>query len=216
MTTRVHVMRHGEVRNPDQILYGRLPGYGLSERGLAMAERIASVMAERDITVLTSSPLQRARESIAPLAAALDVDPGIDDRLVEAGSVFEGKRFGVGDGALLVPSAWWHLRNPLRPSWGEPYDIVAARMLAAVEDAARAAHGHEALLVSHQLPIWTARCAAEGRRLWHDPRHRQCSLASVTTFTFDGDSAEPVSVQYTEPARDLLPAKTSRRLQVGA
>jgi broad specificity phosphatase PhoE len=216
MTTRVHVVRHGEVHNPDVILYGRLPGYGLSPLGLAMAERIASVMAGRDIVVLASSPLQRARESIAPVAAALGLDPAIDERLIEAGNVFEGKRFGVGDGALRVPSAWWQLRNPFRPSWGEPYDIIAARMLAAIEDAARAARGHEALLVSHQLPIWTARCAAEGRRLWHDPGRRQCSLSSVTTFVFDGDGVEPVSVEYTEPALDLLPARPSRRLQVGS
>ncbi len=78
-------------------------------------------------------------------------------------------------------------------------------MLAAMADARDAARGHEALLVSHQLPIWTARSVATGRRLWHDPRKRQCSLASLTSFTYDGD--ELVSVAYEEPAHDLLPVR---------
>ena len=99
-------------------------------------------------------------------------------------NVFEGKTFGVGDGSLRRPQHWIHLRNPLRPSWGEPYVEIAERMLAAIDDARDAARGHEALCVSHQLPIWTARSFATGRRLWHDPRRRQCTLASLTSFTF--------------------------------
>jgi broad specificity phosphatase PhoE len=214
MTTTVHVVRHGEVHNPAGVLYGRLPDYHLSELGQAMAERIATSMSGRDVTYLVSSPLERARETIAPSATMLGITPEIDDRLIEAANVFEGKRFGVGDGALREPSAWWHLRNPFRPSWGEPYDVIAARMLAAVEDAAGKAQGHEAVVVSHQLPIWTLRNAAEGKRLWHDPRARECSLASVTSITLDG--RDVVSVAYSEPAADLLPAKPTRRLQKGS
>jgi broad specificity phosphatase PhoE len=214
MTATVHVVRHGEVHNPEGVLYGRLPDYHLSELGRAMAERVAATMAGRDVTHLVSSPLERARETIAPTAAVLGLEPHIDERLIEAANVFQGQRFGVGDGALRQPSAWWHLRNPFRPSWGEPYDVVAARMLAAVEDAAVAAEGHEAVLVSHQLPIWTLRNAAQNRRLWHDPRARECSLASVTTLVLDGRTV--VDVRYAEPAADLLPVKPARREQTGA
>jgi len=214
MTATVHVVRHGEVHNPEGVLYGRLPNYHLSELGLAMAERIASSMAGRDVTHLVSSPLERAQETIAPTAAVLGIEPVLDARVIEAANQFEGQRFGVGDGALRVPSAWWLLRNPFRPSWGEPYDIIAARMLAAIEDAAAAADGHEAVLVSHQLPIWTARGAAEGRRLWHDPRNRECALASVTSFTVEGGTF--VDVTYAEPAADLVPPKPRRRFQRGA
>jgi broad specificity phosphatase PhoE len=59
------------------------------------------------------------------------------------------------------------------------------------------------VLVSHQLPIWTARRAAERRRLWHDPRRRECALASVTSLHYERDVI--VSVGYAEPAADLLP-----------
>ena len=128
-----------------------------------------------------SSPLERAQQTAAPIAEALSLPVTIDERLIEAGNAFEGLKVGVGDGALREPKHWWKLRNPFRPSWGEPYVEIAARMLAAVEAARDTARGHEAVLVSHQLPIWTLRMHLEGRRYVHDPRRRQCGLASVTS-----------------------------------
>jgi broad specificity phosphatase PhoE len=213
-TTVVHLLRHGEVHNPTGVLYGRLPGYHLSDLGREMAERIAGHVTGADITYLVSSPLERAQETAAPVARALDLPVALDERLIEAGNVFEGKTFGVGDGSLRKPAQWVHLRNPLRPSWGEAYTDIAKRMLAAIDDARTNARGHEALCVSHQLPIWTARSFATGRRLWHDPRKRQCSLASLTSFTYRGD--ELVSVSYEEPARDLVPVRVSKKFVAGA
>jgi broad specificity phosphatase PhoE len=192
------------VHNPSGVLYGRLPGYHLSELGREMAQRIAEHLKGEDVVHVVSSPLERAQETAAPAAEALGLPVSLDERLIEAANVFEGKTFGVGDGALSRPEHWVHLRNPFRPSWGEPYVEIAQRMLAAVTEARDAARGHEALCVSHQLPIWTARSFATGRRLWHDPRKRQCSLASITSFTFRGDDL--VAVSYEEPAHDLLPA----------
>jgi broad specificity phosphatase PhoE len=213
-TTVVHLLRHGEVHNPTGVLYGRLPGFQLSDLGHAMAKRIAEHLTGDDITHLVSSPLERAQQTAAPSAAALELPVHIDERIIEAGNVFEGKTFGVGDGALRRPEHWVHLRNPLRPSWGEAYRDIARRMLAAMAAARDAARGHEALLVSHQLPIWTARSFATGRRLWHDPRKRQCSLASLTSFTYDGD--ELVAVSYEEPAHDLLPVRATKKFVAGA
>lgn len=201
--TTVHLLRHGEVHNPDKILYGRLPGYNLSELGRAMAERAAEYFAARDVTVLVSSPLDRARQTAEPLAQKLGLEIRTDERLLESLNAFEGLSVGVGDGALGNPRHWWKLRNPFKPSWGEPYTQIADRMLAAARSARDAAQGHEAVLVSHQLPIWIARLRAENRRLWHDPRKRQCSLASVTSLHFDGD--EITSISYAEPSADLLP-----------
>lgn len=196
--TVVHVLRHGEVHNPDRILYGRIPGFGLSESGAAMAAMIADHVKDSDITHLVSSPLQRAQETAAPIAERLGLPVQTDDRLLEPTNVFEGSRFGVGDGSLKRPATWIHLRNPFRPSWGEPYAEVAARMLAAVQDARAAAEGHDALCVSHQLAIWTLRRFLEGRRLWHDPRNRECGLASLTSITFEDTTV--VGISYVEPA----------------
>jgi broad specificity phosphatase PhoE len=211
--TRVHLLRHGEVENPARVLYGRLPGYKLSELGRAMARRVAETVADWDVVHVATSPLERAQETAEPVAEKFGLAPHIDERLIEPANVFEGHTFGVGDGSLRRPSSWKHLRNPFRPSWGEPYRSIVVRMLAAMADARRAADGHEALLVSHQLPIWTVRSYVEGRHLWHDPRRRQCTLASLTTFRYDGDRI--VSVDYSEPAADLLPAST-RKFVAGA
>jgi broad specificity phosphatase PhoE len=196
--TVVHLLRHGEVYNPGKVLYGRLPGFRLSDAGEAMAEKAAAWFTDKDVTLLVSSPLERAQQTAAPIAAALSLPVTIDDRLIEAGNAFEGLKVGVGDGALRMPRHWWKLRNPFRPSWGEPYVEIAARMLAAVEAARDTARGHEAVLVSHQLPIWTLRLHLEGRRYVHDPRRRQCGLASVTSVTYDGDRMTGIS--YAEPA----------------
>jgi broad specificity phosphatase PhoE len=204
-TTLVHVVRHGEVHNPAKVLYGRLPGYHLSELGVKMAERVAESLVGRDIAAVIASPLERARETAAPIAAAFDLEVDTDARLIEAANHFEGLTFGVGDGSLRQPRHWPYLWNPFRPSWGEPYVDLAHRMLAAAAAARRVAAGHEAVCVSHQLPVWIMRLRIEGRRLWHDPRRRQCALASVTTIRYEGEKIR--SITYTEPAADLVPRK---------
>lgn len=196
--TVVHLLRHGEVANPDGVLYGRLPGFHLSEAGVLMAKRAAQAVADRDIVAVISSPLDRAVETATPVAEQFGLQIGTDERLIEAANVFEGLTFGVGDGSLRRPAHWRYLRNPLRPSWGEPYTEIAARMMAAVASACAMARGHEAICVSHQLPIWTARRKVERKPLWHDPRHRQCALGSLTSFTFEGDDIAEVT--YTEPS----------------
>ncbi|MET9442972.1 histidine phosphatase family protein [Streptomyces sp. NPDC006610] len=201
--TVVHLMRHGEVENPDGVLYGRLAGYHLSELGRRMADRVAEHLADRDIAHVGASPLERAQETAAPIAKAHGLDVATDERLIEAENVFQGKTFGVGDGALRRPGNWRHLVNPFKPSWGEPYVDQVVRMMGALDTAKDRARGHEAVLVSHQLPIWIVRSYVERRKLWHDPRRRQCTLASLTSFTYDGDRI--VSIAYSEPARDLVP-----------
>ncbi|GAA4891141.1 histidine phosphatase family protein [Tessaracoccus lubricantis] len=211
----VHVMRHGQVHNPDGVLYGRLPGFGLSELGHRMAARMAEHWRDVPLTHLRTSPLQRAKETLAPTAALFpDLEVVEDDRVIEADNKFEGKTFGRDNRALRDPKMFWHMRNPLLPSWGEPYTEIAERMAAAIQDAAVAAgDGGQALVVSHQLSIWIARLAAEGRRFAHDPRRRQCTLCSVTSFTLrDG---RVTAVDYAEPAADLLPVKAGRRWRVG-
>ncbi|MFT3970975.1 MAG: histidine phosphatase family protein [Micropruina sp.] len=212
MQSVVHLVRHGQVHNPDGILYGRLPGFGLSELGRAMADRLGEYFADVPLTHLRCSPLQRARETMAPIAAQHpDLEIVTDDRVIEAANVFEGRNFGKYNQVLLLPQNLWQLRNPLRPSWGEAYPSIVARVKVAMADAARAAgDGGQAVVVMHELPIWISRLAAEGRSLVHDPRKRQCRLASVTSFTWIDDRI--AAVDYTEPAGDLLPAKKSKVL----
>jgi broad specificity phosphatase PhoE len=198
-STTVHLLRHGEVENPQRVMYGRLPGYHLSAAGRAMADAAADFFAERPVVALYCSPLERAQETARPVAERLGLDIVTDDRLIEPWNHFEGLTFGVGDGSLRRPAHWPYLINPFRPSWGEAYRSVATRMLAVMAEARAAADGAEAVCVSHQLPIWVTRRMAEGKRLWHNPAMRECALGSVTSFSYLGDQLTGVS--YTVPAR---------------
>ncbi len=223
----VHVVRHGLVDNPRGILYGRLPGYHLSGIGRAMAERVAGhlrdAMGER-IGYLAASPLERAVETAEPIARELGLPIVTDPRLIEPANAFEGTKFGVGDGALKRPANWPKVRNPFTPSWGEPYLSIAHRMVGAVYSAVAALGGvatgdapdtsaadvgrpREAVLVSHQLPIWMLRRFLEGKHLWHNPAKRQCALASVTSLTFTGGVF--TGLDYSEPAADLVPSSAA-------
>jgi broad specificity phosphatase PhoE len=203
--TVVHLLRHGEVHNPAGVLYGRMDGFHLSDRGNEMARVVAAAIKDRDITHLRVSPLERAQETARPLADARGLEILTDARVIESTSAFEGKGFGPGDNTLRNPANWRHLWNPFRPSWGEPYKEIAARMMAAVHDARDAARGHEAVIVSHQLPIWTTRLYVEKRSYLHDPRKRQCTLCSLTSLTFEDDRL--TSLSYSEPAGHLIPVK---------
>ncbi|HEY7593103.1 MAG TPA: histidine phosphatase family protein [Actinophytocola sp.] len=204
--TIVHLVRHGEVENPTGVLYGRMPGFVLSELGKRQALIVAEHLAGNDLTHVVASPLERAQQTAAPITDSHRLTLETDERLIEADNVFEGMRVAVGDGALRSPRHWPRLRNPFRPSWGEPYMQIARRMLAAAYRARARAEGHEAVCVSHQLPIWTLRRFLEGKRLWHDPRRRQCSLASLTSLEFDDERL--VAIRYTEPAGASSPKVT--------
>lgn len=204
---RLHLVRHGEVENPHRVLYGRLPGFGLSADGQRMARQAAEHLAglDRPVSGLFCSPLQRTQESAAPVAAAFGLEAVIDDRVIEPTNVFEGRRMKR---ALLNPLNWRHLARPAVPSWGEPYAQVIARMDAAMTDAWNSVDGGDVVIVSHQLPIWVTHLAVAGLPARHDPRKRRCALSSVTSFERRGDRW--VEVDYAEPA------STSGAVDVGA
>lgn len=196
--TVVHLLRHGEVHNPNHVLYGRLPGYHLSVNGQSMAAAAADYLGGRTIAAVFASPLERAQETARPVADRLNLEITTDERLIESANVLEGKSVSLASLAVN-PLNWKYLWNPFTPSWGEPYQQVAARVWEVVGRAREAARGQEAVCVSHQLPIWVSRLAAEHKRLWHNPSSRQCALGSVTSFTFDGD--EVTGVSYAVPPR---------------
>jgi broad specificity phosphatase PhoE len=203
MGATIHFLRHGEVENPEKILYGRQPGWRLSTRGQEMAKAVAEWSKALDLGAVIASPLQRAQETAAPVAEIHGLPITTEERLIEATNRFEGEKFEFGSGVLRHPKSWRYLWNPWRPSWGEPYEEQISRMLGALFIARDAAGGKDAIAVSHQLPIWILRSAIEGRRLLHDPRKRECALASVTSFVLDDDGMV-ADCYYTEPAKHLL------------
>jgi len=200
----VHLVRHGQVHNPDKVLYGRLPHFRLSEAGERMAQAVADYfVAERTpVKRVIASPLERAQQTAAPIAAAFGLPIDIEPRIIEAGNVYEGEKLQSGPKDFIHPRNWWRLRNPWTPSWGEPYREQADRMWAAIRDAEAATPDGDTVIVSHQLPIWVARVAFTKGRFLHDPRKRECALGSVTSFRFE--NGEPVAMTYASPAAHVL------------
>jgi broad specificity phosphatase PhoE len=200
--TVVHLVRHGQVENPRRVLYGRLPGYHLSTRGQAQATLLAGHFAAAPVAAVVASPLERAQQTAAPIAAAHGLEVGTDLRLIETSNVFEGVAGNVAWYIARHPKIWWQLRDLRTPSWGER-NVDMVERVHAVVDAVRAEfEGGQVVLVSHQAPIWVARLAFERRRLTHLPGWRHCTLASVTSLAFDGDTLTRVT--YAEPAGRAL------------
>lgn len=197
---QIHLVRHGEVFNPQGVLYGRLPGYGLSDLGREMAEAAANDLVSRGraVSSVVSSPLQRTQQSAEPIAAAFELEPTLDDRIIEPTNRFEGMRMHGRDSALRDVRNWSFLVNPWEPSWGEPFRSIATRMLHAMTDAADSIESGDVVLVSHQLPIWMAHRRVTGKSLAHDPRRRRCALSSITTF--ERRNGRFVEVGYRDPA----------------
>ena len=195
---RLHFVRHGEVFNPNRVLYGRIPGFGLSELGHGMARAAAEALraAETPVTRLVVSPLQRTRESSVPWQELFGLEPSFDERVIEPWNHFEGYRMGP-RAMLQKPSLIWRLRNPKLPTWGEPYREIEARMRELALDLWQSTPSGDAVVVSHQLPIWTLYRSAAGLELPHDPRTRRCSLSSVTSFEVQDGRLVPVD--YREP-----------------
>lgn len=217
VATQLHLVRHGEVYNPDRVLYGRLPSFGLSQSGHEMAALAAQELAGRGRTfsTLIASPLQRTQESAAPVAQLLQLPIQLEERVIEPTNAFEGKRMRGKNSALKNPGNWRYLLNPFRPSWGEPYRSIANRMKEALVDAAVATPTGDVVVVSHQLPIWMVHRDVNGKNLFHDPRARRCALSSITTLELiDPEHPELgfVEVGYVEPAAEL----TATALDVGA
>ncbi|MFD4422298.1 histidine phosphatase family protein [Agromyces sp. NPDC058484] len=213
---QIHLVRHGEVFNPQGVLYGRLPGYGLSDLGRRMAQAAAAdlVALGRPISALVSSPLQRTQQSAEPIAAAFGLETILDERVIEPENRFEGKRMTGRDGALRDVRNWTYLVNPWEPSWGEPFREVVTRMLHAMNEACDGVDDGDAVIVSHQLPIWMVHRRVAAKQLAHDPRRRRCALSSITTFErrpstlrqaqgTAGSGTGWVEVGYRDPAAGL-------------
>jgi broad specificity phosphatase PhoE len=183
--TVVHLLRHGEVHNPNHVLYGRLPDYHLSANGRMMAAAAADYFDGRPIVAVFASPLERAQETAQPVAERLGLPITTDERLIESGNVLEGKSVSLASLAVN-PLNWKYLWNPFTPSWGEPYGEVVARVRQVIDRARDA-----------------------GKHPWHNPNSRECDLGSVTSLTFDG--TELTGVSYAVPPR--RPVTDSDRAQ---
>lgn len=212
--TTIHFVRHGEVHNPDHILYERLPGFHLSDRGRRMAEATARYLAASPQTntaaAVYSSPLDRTRETAQAILTALNetrmtrneepLELVTDQRIIEAGNNFRGTRIGHGEGALWRNGNWKLVTNLWKPSWGESYRQIAARVSAFAQEKVREHAGQQIIVVSHESPIWSYRHLLETGHPEHNMLLRHTALASVTSITYDSQTGNVMSITYVDPA----------------
>jgi len=185
--TTILIVRHTEVHNPQRVLYGRLPAYTLSEYGLKQAERVAEFLADRPLSFVYSSPLERARQTAGLIAdrhpAAGRIVTGL---LNEIGTSWQGTPF-----SQFTPgfSAYEHRRHDDDETIGD----VQRRMTAFVARA-RARHpGATIVGVSHGDPITILRIALSGREVTVAATKGgdYAGLGSITEITFAPDAETP-------------------------
>jgi broad specificity phosphatase PhoE len=199
---RIHLVRHGEVYNPRGVLYGRLPKFTLSDLGHEMAAIAAEELKSQGakVTRLLASPLQRTMESAKPIAERFNVAIESDEAIIEPYNHFEGHPVNFKT-FLTKPHFLLRLTNPSRPSWGEPFEEIASRMLQAMERAWLETPSGDVVMVSHQLPIWMVHQKTNNKKLPHDPRSRRCELSSITSFSFEDGLFREVG--YVDAAKAL-------------
>ncbi|MBP8817807.1 MAG: histidine phosphatase family protein, partial [Bifidobacterium sp.] len=207
----------GKVYNPDHLLYERLPGFHLSDRGMRMAQATGAYIAAdprlNTVAAVYSSPLERTCETAGAILDALNpVRAGrgeepleliTDPRVIEAGNEFRGKRIGHGKGALWRDGNWKLVLNLWKPSWGEPYRHIAERVGAFANEKIREYAGRQIIVVSHESPIWSYRHLLETGHPEHWMFLRKTALASITSITYDSDTGKVMSITYADPAAQV-------------
>ncbi len=196
MNGTIHLVRHGLVENPMGVIYGRLPGYNLSEVGLRQAKAAAEHLTSASLRAVWSSPLERAQETAHEIAGRHGLPTVLDDRALESATTLEGVGRTIAS-LLRSPRSWWQFRNPMKPTWGESFSQVRARMLEVVEDALAAVDGGEVVLVSHQTPIQVARLALAQRSVPPWLGSHPCATGSVSSLVLE--EGRVVSARYFVP-----------------
>lgn len=169
MKTVIYLVRHGEVHNPQKIFYGRLPGFGLSELGKSQAQMLATFLKTRPIAALYTSPLERARQTVAYVIRHFPtLAPIVDERIIEVGSPLEGRSW---EELELKHWNFYGYREHLQGG-GERLSDIWKRMRHFLKDAAKKHRGQEIVVISHGEPIMVTHTKFTGKRL-HLPIVRQ-------------------------------------------
>lgn len=203
MSTCLSLVRHGRVHNPSCILYGRLPGYPLSIRGLEEARSAARVLRSQALAALFSSPLLRARQTAAEIIKfhpSLEVQ--INPHINEVASPYEGRP------SADVDALNGDIYSGANASYEQPRDVLQRLLSFGAQIRRRFANQH-VVAVTHGDVIVFALLWARGRALTPANKIRLAetglapgypATASITTFTFRStDPNERPHVSYCQP-----------------
>jgi broad specificity phosphatase PhoE len=210
LRTRVYVIRHADVENPQRVLYGHLPGFQLSALGRAQAAALGEKLSSEGIRRIVHSPLARAVETAEIINGALG-EPAIievDPELREAD--FSRYLQGLPYWQIPLRRPLWFVhkaRRGLVPG-DESVENLGGRVLDVVRRVARERPGETAAVVSHADPIQAAWVLLDGRA--HNEREmyrKAVDKAGMLVIELDGDT--PVTWEYVPPPTVAKPASAA-------
>src|SRR5919112_3640440 len=187
------LVRHASHELVDRVLCGRMPGVKLGEEGRAQARRVATRLARERIAAIHTSPLERARETAAPIAEKLDLKPEVSDAVTE---IDVGEWSGRDFASLrddLHWAAWNSARSVARPPGGETMLEVQARVMGHMERVRGSHPDQGVVLVSHGDVIKAALLYCLGMPV-DDYRLFDISPASISTLVIGDWGAKVLSM----------------------
>lgn len=215
MTTPTHItfVRHGQVYNPQRVVYGRLPGFPLSELGEWQAQAAAEALRDVPLAAIFSSPLLRAQQTARILLAERAAISGADVPLYTSDLLNEVRFFFEGQPMATMASRNWDLYTGVDPAFDQPPDVVA-RTREFLAQVRREYAGQHVVAVSHGDVIAFTALWAFGVELIPANKHTldahgladdYPAPASLLTFTYATDADErPTTVTYRRPYGEEL------------
>jgi broad specificity phosphatase PhoE len=185
--TPVYLVRHCDVENPAGVLYGHLPGFGLSARGVRQAHALGRFFAATQVRQIYTSPLERAQQTAHIIASYLDgVAVTTTPELVEA--QFGRYLQGVKPRDVVWRRPLWlvHMIRPGLLRRDETVPQMAARVREPIDRLLRDQPGAGGICVSHGDPIQAYWVEAEGRSPF--ALHRlQCAKGGMLELEYEAD-----------------------------
>ncbi len=181
----VFLVRHGEVENPDRVVYSDMPGFGLSSRGREEAAAAAEYLAGQSVAAIYASPLERAQETAAFISERCGVPVTTRDDLTEWLAARRWKGVTWEDLPTAFPGELEaYLEHPADlPFAEESIAELGARIVSAVYEVTAAHTGENVVVVSHQDPIQAGRLVLRGLPLagLHLNRPGHCDVLTLET-----------------------------------
>jgi broad specificity phosphatase PhoE len=183
MASLVHLVRHGEVENPQGLVYASLQGFGLSEAGRSQAAAAARHLGSQPVVAVWSSPLERGLETAGIIARRFGVPVRADDRLAEWKLLdrWAGKPWATLD-TSFPGELEAYLEHPHQLGFSsESLSSLANRIRGTVELLAEQHRDGDIVIVSHQDPVQAARLSFAGRDLsnLHTDKPGHCSIVTL-------------------------------------
>ena len=202
MPTRVLLIRHADVENPKRVLYGHLPGFGLSARGRAQAAELGQRLAGDDLKLIIHSPLERARETAEIIASQLDPRPPLESTPELREAEFSRYLQGVPYWQIpVVRPLWWV--HKARRGWlegDEPVGEMGQRVLNVAHGLAERFPGETTALVSHADPLQAAWIVLDGRpETDREMTRKQVQRAALLDVEYE--AGKPVRWTYVAPPK---------------